>query len=165
MTCSELIYKLIIIFLPFSLFGWNKDPLSPGFCLSPSYAPIWCRLENLSSSSLCLLNFGIRSTSPSTTTISTKKAATDIPTTCLVVKDFFDFLEFDSFVGDGPSACFPGVFWESGALKNGGAGPAGGGFNGDVGGGSGAVVVLNGFPSFLHSKLSILGNRCANWQV
>jgi hypothetical protein len=114
------------------------------------------------SASLCLLNLGIRSATPSTIIISKKNPAIDIPTTCLVVKIFFFFTEFDSSVADGPSACLPGV--RSAGPQNGGAGDAGGGggggFNGDVDGASGAVVALNGFPSFLHRKLSILVNMC-----
>lgn len=70
-----------------------------------------------------------------------------------MVQTFFVFSEFDSPVADGPSACFAGVRSGDSPLKNGGAGPTGGGFNGDVGGViSGGVVVLNGFPSFLHSN-------------
>ena len=140
--------------------GRSKDPLSLGFCLSPSYAIIRCRLEILSAS-LRLLNLGIRSASPSNRIISKNTAAIDIPTTCLVVKPLFFCPEFDFFVADGASAIFGGVRPVAGP-QNGGAGLAGGGFNGDEGGGSGAVVALNGFPSFLHGQLSLLVNRCPN---
>lgn len=140
--------------------GRRTDPLSLGFCLSPSYAIIRCRLEILSAS-LRLLNLGIRSASPSNRTISKNTAAIDIPTTCLVVKPFFFCPEFDFTAADGASAIFGGVRPVAGP-QNGGAGLAGGGFNGDEGGGSGAVVALNGFPSFLHSQLSLLVNRCTN---
>lgn len=80
-------------------------------------------------------------------------AAIDIPTT-LLVDDFLLVLEFDCPVADGPSACFVGFRSDLGGVcaevgpptKNGGAG---GGIVEDVGGNSGALLLLKGFPSFL----------------
>lgn len=99
-----------------------------------------------------MLNHPIKSASPSTKIISKKTPAIDIPTTCLALKTLFVFREFDFPVADGASACFAGARSGDGTLKNGGARPAGGGFSGNVGGGNGAVVELNGFPSFLHGN-------------
>lgn len=73
-----------------------------------------------------------------------------------MVQTFFVFSEFNPPVADGPLACFAGVRSGDSPLKNGGAGPTGGGFNGDVGGVTGGAVVLNGFPSFLNSNYQIL---------
>ena len=142
--------------LPFCIWlvGWTKDPLSlGGFSLSP-YAPIWCLFEALSARLLCLIHLGIKSTSANTKIINDKTPTIDIQTTLLVVKNFFFRPEFDASDEDGPSACFAGVLPEDGVPV---PGPGssdgdGGGINGDVGGGSGAMVELNGFPSFLHGK-------------
>lgn len=84
----------------------------------------------------------------------------DIQTTLLT--DFLLPFELGSAVAVGPSACFPGflpevggVCVEVGGLKKGGASPAGGGAAKEVGGGKGAVLLLKGFPSFLHDKNKI----------
>lgn len=138
------------------------DPLSIlGFSLSPLYAPIWCLLDTLSAPPLCLQHLGIKSTSAKIKIINSSTPAIDIQTTLLVVKKFFVRPEFDASDADGPSACFAGVLPEDGTPGSTGvlpedgtpeSGGDGGGVNGDVGGGSGALVELNGFPSFLHSK-------------
>lgn len=62
--------------------------------------------------------------------------------------------EFDSSVADGPSAGFTGGWLEDGGPESGGGGD--GSVNGDVGASKGAVTLPNGFPSFLHSKISKL---------
>lgn len=89
-------------------------------------------------------------------------AAMDIHTILFVLGDFFELLEFDSSVVDGPSARFAGRRPDVGGFcsgfgpgKNGSAGggvpeDVGGGVPEDVGGGNGAVLLLNGFPSLLH---------------
>lgn len=111
-------------------------------------------MEILSSSSL-LRRLGIKNKIASTKITKSKTPPIDIPTTLLVVKNFFDFPEFDVSFEDGPSACFPGVL--PGVLPGGFpvGGPqkdcgGGGGVDRDVGGGTGAIEELNGFPSFLH---------------
>lgn len=69
-----------------------------------------------------------------------------------MVKNFFFCPEFDASDSDGPSACFAGVLPEEGVLGPGSSDGDGGGVNGEIGGGNGAMVELNGFPSFLHGK-------------
>ena len=108
-------------------------------------------METLSAALLCWPHLAIKRRIPNDRIIKENTAAIDIPTTLLVVKTFFDPLEFDASGADGPSACFAGVFPEDGTTpevgdpENDGAG---GGVNRDVGAGMGAVE-LKGFPSFL----------------
>lgn len=84
-------------------------------------------------------------------------AAMDIHTILFVLGDFLGLAEFEPAPVDGASACFVGrrpdvgggFSSEPGPGKN---GVAGGGAPEIVGGGKGAVLELNGFPSPLHVK-------------
>lgn len=111
-------------------------------------------MEILSASSLRLPRLGIQNKIASIKTTNNSTPPIDIPTTLLVVKNFFDFPELVVSCADGPSACFPGVFggvFPVGGPQKGSVGGAGpGGVNGDVGGETGAIEELNRFPSFLH---------------
>lgn len=85
-------------------------------------------------------------------------AAIDIHTILFVFEDFLDLSGFDSSVVDGPSACLDGLRPGGGGLCS-EAGPGkngnpGGGVPEDVGGGKGAALELNGFPSL--RKLGML---------
>lgn len=95
-----------------------------------------------------------------TNTMNNNTAPMDIQTILFILEDLFDFTEFDSFVAEGPSACFPWSAWfpgllpevggvcsELGPKKNGGTG---GGVPVAAGGGNGAILVLNGFPACLY---------------
>lgn len=76
-------------------------------------------------------------------TISTKIPPTAIQVTVLALKNFLGVAEFSVTGEEGPLACFQGCSEEEGALaKNEGAGA----------GDDGIMVVLKGFPSFLHSR-------------
>lgn len=164
--------------LPFAVWlgGRDKNLLSLLVSPLPLYAPILCRFGFLSTSTLLLPQFGMKSRSPRARTIIMKTPAIDIQTILFLIKDFFDFSGVDSSCADGSSACFPGTFegdsFAGGVLpgdvlpggglpegtppKNGGAGLGVGG--GDDGAGTGATVALNGFPSFLHQK-TFISNR------
>ena len=113
----------------------------------PTYGATSCRLEILSASRIPLQHLGIKSKSANTKTINDNTPAIDIHTTLLVL--FLVLLEFVSSGLDGPSAFFPGDCPDGGAPASYGAG---GWVGGDVGEGSGELVVLNGFPSFLLDK-------------
>lgn len=98
------------------------------------------------------MHFGIKSKHTNTRTINDITTAIDIQTTLLVVKNFFFPSVPDPSAADGPCARFPGACPEGGTHPEGSVpegGGACGGNNGDVGGGSGVIVELNGFPSFL----------------
>lgn len=125
------------------------------------YGAISCRLGILAASFLLPRHIGTKNKSTTNPKITKDiTVAIDIPTILLVLKTFFVVLEFDSSVADGPLACFPGVCFvgfclpgvcpEDGTPENGGDGEDGG--VEDVGGGNGATILLNRFPSFLHDR-------------
>lgn len=96
----------------------------------------------------------MKSNNPNTKITHNRTAAITIQTIFLGLKVFFFSEEAFSEV-DGPSAGLLGLRWEGGDPETGGAPgteeEGGDGATVDVGGDrEGAIVSLNGFPSFLH---------------
>lgn len=75
-------------------------------------------------------------------TTRSKIPPTAIQVTVLAVKNFLD-LEESSIADEGPLACFQGSSEEEGAMAI---------YEGAGAGGDGRIVVLKGFPAFLHSR-------------
>lgn len=125
------------------------------------YGAISCLFLDLYVSLLSLRHLGMKSKIANSNITNERIDAMVIHTILFVLGDFLEFPELD-FSPEGPSACLDGLFpdegggfgfcWVPGPGKK---GSVGGGTSEGDGGGKGAALELNGFPSPLCIKTNI----------